>query len=199
MNGHITRWIQAYHDRELSPARQKQVEEHLAGCLACHQELEQLRHLSALLQEAPLPASQESAEQFSARLKLRLPHTPPQRSRSPAWKASWGLVWLASPLLLAGAWMFGQALLALGNLALLAGMAKGMVPASALLLRLNHPLLGLLRLDGLGEFVAVSPWLAPATQIFLWVAASVSLTFFIGILVWGWVAGWWAEKRTQIT
>ena len=55
MNEHVTPWLGAYHDGELRGRRLQQVETHLAHCAACRAELEELRALSALLQESPVP------------------------------------------------------------------------------------------------------------------------------------------------
>ena len=55
---HINHLLDEYYDGELSPARRRQVEAHLAQCPDCRAELEQMRQLSALLNEVreQLPA-----------------------------------------------------------------------------------------------------------------------------------------------
>jgi anti-sigma factor RsiW len=199
MNGHVTQWIPAYHDGELGLARRKEVEDHLSRCTGCRLELEQLRRLSALLQEAPAPAPRTSPEHFAAQVRLRLPREKrPWENRSQG-NRLWGIqaAWQACPLLLAAGWVFTQTILAFGNLALLAGVAAGL-PAQALQgIRLNSPLQGLFLAPRLESLLGGSPWAGPAVQIILWIAASMSLTFFFGILVWGWVAGWWAARRSR--
>ncbi|MGH9805185.1 MAG: DUF4349 domain-containing protein [Candidatus Acidiferrales bacterium] len=52
--------LQAFLDRELAPARQAEVEQHLSECRACAALLEELQHVSATLQQwqvEPAPAS----------------------------------------------------------------------------------------------------------------------------------------------
>ena len=52
--------LQAFLDRELTPARQAEVELHLADCRACAALLEELQQVSATLQQwqvEPAPAS----------------------------------------------------------------------------------------------------------------------------------------------
>lgn len=73
---HVTDLLGAYLDGELHGLRLRQVEEHLTRCAACRQELEQLRGLSALLQESLPVESFTPAERFAANLALRLPRRP---------------------------------------------------------------------------------------------------------------------------
>src|SRR3954447_23427655 len=53
--------VQAYHDDELSPQARVDVEAHLRDCADCQSLLEELRTVSRLLSEAPLPEMREAA------------------------------------------------------------------------------------------------------------------------------------------
>ena len=80
MSQHILDWLPAYHDGELSPERQRQVEKHLQACPDCLAELEALDGLSALLKVERMP-ERISPERFAAQVQLRLPRSlPPQAS-----------------------------------------------------------------------------------------------------------------------
>ena len=47
--------VGAYHDGELPPEAARRLEAHLAQCAVCAQELRELRSLSRVLKDAPLP------------------------------------------------------------------------------------------------------------------------------------------------
>jgi len=53
------KWLSAYHDGELSPERRRKLEQHLEDCQPCAAELERLRTLSGLLNQAEAPAMPE--------------------------------------------------------------------------------------------------------------------------------------------
>ena len=49
MSNHVTEWLNAYFDGELTGNRLHQVEDHLAECEACQAELESLQGFSELV------------------------------------------------------------------------------------------------------------------------------------------------------
>lgn len=194
MNGHVTAWIAAYYDGELHGDRQEQVEVHLGLCPDCQAELEELRRLSALLAAAPIPAFETSPERFAARVRMRLPQSAPR----PPWRAGLKLAWQAIPLALIAGWVYFQALLSLAGLAALAGSATAISTGQGPALPLESTLSGTFLLNRLGSLLSATPWLAPAGLAVGWVFLSLGLSFFTGILLWGWVAGWWAHKRSAL-
>jgi anti-sigma factor RsiW len=97
MNSHITKWLAAYHDGELRGRRLAQVEAHLAECLDCQAELQQLQALSNLLGEAPEAPALTSPDRFAAQVGLRLSRRPRQKTERinrPGW------VWTLLPIAL---------------------------------------------------------------------------------------------------
>lgn len=89
MNGHITKWLAAYHDGELRSRRLAQVEAHLAECPDCMAELQQLEDLSNLLGEAPEAPMLTSPDRFASQVALRLSRKPgqkPARSSRTRWR-----------------------------------------------------------------------------------------------------------------
>jgi anti-sigma factor RsiW len=118
---HVNHLLDEYYDGELSPARKRQVEAHLQVCPACRAELEQLRQLSAFLDEVALPDEFSSPEVFGAQVGLRVSRQQVERSRYPG--AAWHLV----PLLLISGVVVLQGLFALlGGVAGLARVAGGL-------------------------------------------------------------------------
>jgi predicted anti-sigma-YlaC factor YlaD len=114
---HVTEWLNAYLDGELSGLRLRQVEGHLTQCAACRHELDELRGLSALLKETPPPAEFMPTERFAANLAMRLPRRP-EAPRSP--KAA-GFVWWLAPAGTLVAWVLVQIFLGVSTLVSAAG------------------------------------------------------------------------------
>jgi anti-sigma factor RsiW len=165
MSQHVTAWVSAYHDGELSGARLFQVEAHLLDCPACRAELEALKALSTLLQKSPAMPVRTSPERFVAQVRLRTrPHftsPAPLRTRQAGW--------LLVPLSLLGIWAFLQAVLMLSRLVLMALPLSGGLPGTQ------------------------TEWFPGqmAAQLFVLDAA---LTAVLVALLWGWLAGWWAAR-----
>ena len=103
MSEHITKWLNAYLDGELSGNLLLVVESHLVECQACREEYQSLQHLSGILQEAPLPEPISPAR-FASQVALRLPSGPVTPNRSKALEVSWWLI----PIGLMTLWVFIQ-------------------------------------------------------------------------------------------
>ena len=96
MMEHVLEWLDAYHDGELHGRQLHRVEEHLAQCEMCRDELESLDAFSALLQESPpaenlMQSHQKSLmrpEQFVAQVGLMLPRRPEQARHRPVFSLS---------------------------------------------------------------------------------------------------------------
>jgi anti-sigma factor RsiW len=108
---HVTDLLGAYLDGELRGQRRNQVEDHLTRCAACRKELEQLRGLSALLQETVPAESFTPADRFVANLTLRLP----RRSEAPSVRKSSGFAWWLVPAGVVGVWVFMQTVFTVSN------------------------------------------------------------------------------------
>ncbi len=193
MNGHVTPWIQAYHDGQLRGVQRERVSAHLESCAVCQKELKQMLVLSDLLREysAPQPISTPAA--FMTRMMRRLPAPVPL----PRWRARWEAAWQALPLMLMAGWILAQTVLAAGNLSLLGGYATALANGAPFEIPFASGLPGVLRLDLVWPILAGAPWLGPTTQMFLWITTSALLTLFFGILVWGWIASWWVSRRQE--
>lgn len=168
MSGHVLDWLGAYHDGELRGDRLGLVEAHLRVCAACRAELEGLKSLAALLQASPAMPARTAPERFVAQVRLRLSARPAPSDRARLMRAAWA--WL--PLVLLGMWAFFQSVLLVSGLALLALPWAG----------------GAL---GLG----VPAWPRGIGELFV---LEVGLTVVLAGLMWGWLAGWWAARRTSV-
>jgi hypothetical protein len=199
MSKHANDWPGAYHDGELSGERLRQVETHLEGCAACRAELEGLRRLSILLQEAPA-AALVPAERFTAQVTSRLPRRPQQTTGQRALEMGWRLV----PVGLLGAWAFVQAVFIVGGglfsalqLGLGGELAGRLLPAAqggqwlGATLSLSQPTL----LD-IGRIVI--QLLSSGGPLGWAVTLNLALMILIGVLYWSWLASWWARQRRQL-
>ena len=185
MNAHVTDWLGPYHDGELAGKLKQQVEEHLNVCRECQTRLEDLRKLSALLQEVPLAVPNLSAQRFQAQVKLRLWGNPSQTGWQRALKAGWQL----APLSAVAVWAFFQAALAVTAAALLLGLPGGL------------SLGGLLSGLPTGQNWLILPgsglgWSVTGIGLGL---LNLGLTALLAIFLGGWLASWWITRRQTDT
>lgn len=122
MTSHVLDWLAAYHDGELTPNRQRQVEKHLQDCPTCRAELESIQGFSALLKADPAPQLTPS-QRFAAQVQLRLPRSQPQiphrsMDQLPRWV-------LSAPLALIIIWAFLQSALWVASFILTADWVLG--------------------------------------------------------------------------
>lgn len=191
---HVTAWLGAYHDGELQGRRLRQVETHLASCATCRAELEELRMLTALLQESPVAEGLVRPERFVAQVGLRLPRRPTQ----PAWKRALESGWLLTPVGLLGAWVFVQAVFFVAKLVLLglrAGLGDdlvaGLLPAAQQETWLPSIL------SYLGASLSDSSMTAVRSLSTVGWSFILNLVLLavIGLLYWSWLASWWARRQ----
>ncbi len=198
MNGHVTEWVGAYLDGELSESRRLKVSAHLEKCLACREELEGLRRLSKMLQSAPTPEF-VPADTFAARLGLQLPRR--EVAEQPARRAT--LLWWLAPVVLLAAWIFIQIVFGLsGALGLLD--AANLFPVASLPAAAEAPhslwYTGLVNLlgglfDGLPQTA-----LALLDQVSVFAAGALGRLFWqalIALLYLAWLAVWWRKRGPQ--
>ena len=192
MNEHVTEWLAAYHDGELSRSRLVQVETHLEHCSACRAALQELQMVSMLLQVNPPAPTNTNPERFVAQVNLRLPREQLQ----PGWKRTLEAGWRLVPFGLLGSWVFIQAVLIVSGLvtvALQLGIGEDQLAA---VFPLADPATGIfesLPLTGasLGEIAAGVVRIISAGGPFGWgLPLYLILTVVIGLLYWGWLASW---------
>jgi len=197
MNEHVTRWLDAYHDGELSGRRLQQVEEHLAGCEACRAELEALSALSSLLQESLPIENLMQPERFVAQVGLQLPRRPERTALQQALETGWRLI----PVGLLGTWAFVQTLFVLVTGLFL---AQSIPLGQTMLASIIPPGSGVSWLDELECFTGSNNLIQAALCTLghggpLGWAVTLSLIVLvsIGLLYWSWLASWWLRQAKQ--
>ena len=194
MSNHVSEWLNAYFDGELTGKLLHQVEDHLAECEACQAELDSLQGLSELLHDVPAPEF-TPADRFAGQVNLRIPHKQVVISRKQVMEAGWWMIpvgLLASWIFISTAFALGDVLLAAGNLGLLSGVSEwlGSVPSNHVYLSTTIGQMGLLSGTGLN-------W-AEATETFTRVSLpEIIIQISIALLYVSWIAIWWARHTRQ--
>jgi len=194
MNEHVTSWLSAYHDGELSGRRLRQVETHLETCAQCKARLEEIRSLSGLLQESPPVEGLLPSEIFVAQVGMRLP----RENNVPLLKKVSESGWRAVPFGLLASWALVQTIFVVSNLVFLAlrfipgaDQIMTLLPSGGSTPSVLSSLggLGILRAGQFGANLLGSRGLL-GWSFFL----NVGLTLLIGLLYWSWLASWWIRK-----
>lgn len=171
MTSHVLELLAAYHDGELTPARQRLVEKHLQDCATCRAELDAIQELSSLLKADPAPQG-TPPQRFAAQVQLRLPHlSPPLLRRNADQPPRW---LFATPIALIVVSAFLQSALWVTAFILNADWAFGQ------------------RVAFLSDWIAPEGRLESFGSLLLLNAALV-----VGVTVlWAtWMALWWAWKQ----
>ena len=111
MSNHVTEWLNAYFDGELTGRRLHQVEEHLVECESCQAELDALQSVSELLHEVPTPEF-TSPERFASQVSLLLPKRPFAAPESKVFEIGWWMI----PVSLLAAWAFVSTAVLVSNM-----------------------------------------------------------------------------------
>jgi predicted anti-sigma-YlaC factor YlaD len=202
MNGHVTEWLGAYVDGELSGIRLRRVESHLRQCSACQREVESLRALSALLKESWAAERRTSPERFVAQVGLRLPRRQQRPPAQRALEVGWKLV--PAGLLFSLAFVHSVFVVVRAiQSALWMGLGR---EVSALLLPessggLPVPELSALSQASVGEAIGTVSTLVQSGSALAWLPVLyLCVMLLIGVLYCSWLASWWAQrKHRQLT
>ncbi len=197
MNEHVTRWLEAYYDGELSDRRSKQVEAHLDTCKSCHDELDSLNSLSILLQELPEASNLASADSFAAQVGLRLPRRSFSSSRQKVIHIGWQ--WL--PVVILSAWVFVQTTFFVsGVLRWILQIVPGLDKFASMVQNDSQSLgffgeISNLTGAGFSEIGSFGLDLFGSGGPLGWaVTLNLGLTIIIGLLYLSWLASWWVQK-----
>jgi len=207
---HVLDLLEAYHDGELHGRQLRRVEEHLAQCKMCREELASLEAFSALLQESPsaeegLRPHQKRlmrGDQFVSQVVLRLPRRSEQavprsgKMMRRALETGWRLI----PVGLFGTLAFVQALFIVMAGVLLAQS----LPATANWLSpVVVPAAGGSLWDSAQCFASNSVieavlCLANYVDPLVWpVLLGIVVFVVIGLLYVSWLASWWIRSTSQ--
>jgi len=196
---HITPWLNAYLDGELSDAQLRQVEKHLAECDECQAELEQMRNLAALLHETAPTDEFLPTERFASNLTLILPRQPAQSQPRKALEIGWWLI----PVGALGVWLFFQITFSLSSLVLNVS-ETGFLGNGLSWLQGNPPQTRWfsMAMDLFGEQIGftgkfilsalndLSLFIHDMTSGFIWQALFATLYL-------GWLTSWWLRQSNQ--
>jgi len=190
--------LNAYLDGELHGRQLVEMQNHLASCETCRNELEELRRVSVLLKTAPAPAS-IPAERFISQMTLTLP----RRTLSDKTRRSGSLVWWLVPGVLLGAWIFLQTVFALTDAVTVANLT-GLLGKASSWLAGGQVSLWYSVVEGLmaGQTGSAPSTISLLNNVsvfggdllggFLWQAAIV-------LLYWVWLGAWWLRRGLQPT
>ncbi|MCJ7622313.1 MAG: zf-HC2 domain-containing protein [Anaerolineaceae bacterium] len=190
MSEHVNRWLEAYHDDELSGIRLQQVKDHLQVCKSCQVELGKLEALSDLLQRSPLPDRLTSPELFVAQVRLQLP-----RREQTRWQKILRVGWQISPLGILGVWGFIQSILIVSMVLMFAlqlgvggDLISGFVPPQSGASWLNE-MISITSISDVSQFILN---IFDTGNPFLWILISnIILPIIFGLLLCSWLASWW--------
>lgn len=199
-NDPVMEWLGAYLDGELTGPRLTWVESHLAGCLACQRELENMRALSSLLHADPEPVPAVDTRAFANQVVRGLA----DRGRQPRGRlVQAGLRY--TPMGLFAIWAFFQAVIGAASLLLLGltylpgaqMLLGGLLPlaregSGGYLQNLLGGLLSETGYTGLLETLNLLqqlPWLSTMGLL------SLALAGLMAGLFAAWLAGYWSHCR----
>jgi hypothetical protein len=193
---HVSPWLGAYLDGELSSSLHEQVDTHLQDCPACQSELIELRALVSLLQADPIPALRSSDEVFAAQVLVRLPG--PAR---PFWQNILLWSWNYAPLGLFGAWAFFQAVVWVSRVLLVlleysptvAQSMEALLPFAS-----GGPAIvpGLLSMDLLNALLGRPELELPFVDLVSPLAGlELLVVVVLSALFVSWLASWWVYNR----
>jgi len=198
MTEHVKQWLNAYLDGELRGESLNQVEHHLDECVECSAELDELRGLSALLQETPPAGEFISTERFVSNLTLTLPRQPGHSQPRKIFEIGW---WL-TPVGILGTWLFLQVTFLLSRLVLTASNAgllgntfasfKGN-PPQAQWLEILARLLG----DQPGFYQMTISALNKADLFVQNIQGAFIWQALLAIIYLVWLASWWFRQQDQ--
>jgi anti-sigma factor RsiW len=195
MSNHVTEWLNAYHDGELKNGRLQQVEKHLAGCESCRMELESLRGLSGLLQEAHTP-DLPSPERFAAQVNLLLPQRRTPTPKPSLFEAGWWMI----PVGILTIWVFASTALLLSNVisvadsfGLLGSTTSSWISNPAQNADVTATLggFGLLRGDSL-------QWAERTESVTRNAVPQIVLQGSVAVVYLAWFAVWWVRHTRQM-
>ena len=200
MTKHMTEWLGAYLDRELSGPQRRQVESHLAECEICQARLDELQTLSTLLQETAPAGEFIPTERFIANLTLNLPRQTTAETRPrKALEIGWWLI----PVSVLGTWVFIQITFSLSSVMLVVADAgllgsnlawlQGNPPQTqwfATLMQLFGGQLGFVGQTALIYLNNADLFIQNLTNGFIWQAILATLYL-------GWLSSWWFRQQKQ--
>ena len=195
MSNHVTEWLNAYLDGELQGNRLQHVQEHLAACEVCQDELDALQSLSGLLQAVPLPDF-PSPERFATQVNLLLPQKRTATPNSRIFEIGWWMI----PVGLLAVWVFistaallGDAVSTAKNFGILDSTTASFISAPSETVEVASTLgqFGMLRGNNL-------QWAETTESFTRGLFPQIILQVAVALLYVTWFAVWWARHTRQM-
>jgi len=196
MTNHVTDWLNAYFDGELTGKRLHQVEEHLAECKACQAELEALGNVSGLLHEVPLPDF-PSPERFATQVNLLLPQ---KRTPAPG-RQLFEVGWWMIPVGLLAVWVFISTAVLLSNVVSMAESFGLLDDTTASWISSPSDTADVT--STLGQFGMLEgnslQWAETTENFTRGLFPQIVLHVSVALLYLAWIAVWWARQTHQVS
>jgi anti-sigma factor RsiW len=195
MSDHVTEWLNAYLDGELKGNRLQHVQEHLAECPTCQDELDSLQSLSGLLQTVPAPEF-PSPERFATQVNLLLPQKRTSTPNSRLFEIGWWLI----PVGLLAVWVFistaallGEAVSTAKNFGILDSATASFISAPSETVEVTSTL------GQFGMLQGKSLQWAETTETFTRSRfPQIVLQASVALLYLAWFAIWWTRHTRQM-
>jgi hypothetical protein len=195
MSNHVTEWLNAYLDGELQGNRLQHVQEHLAACEVCQNELDALQSLSGLLQTVHLPDF-PSPERFATQVNLLLPQKRTTTPGNQLFEVGWWMI----PVGLLAVWVFistaallGDAMSVAKNFGILDSTTASFISAPSEALEVTSTLgqFGMLQGNSL-------QWAETTESFTRGLFPQIILQVAVALLYVTWFAVWWARHTRQM-
>lgn len=195
MSNHVTEWLNAYLDGELQGNRLQHVQDHLAACEICQDELDALQNLSGLLQEVPLPDI-PSPERLATQVNLLLPQKRTATPGTQLFEVGWWMI----PVGLLAVWVFistaallGDAVSTAKNFGILDSTTASFISAPSETVEVTSTLgqFGVLQGNSL-------QWAETTESFTRGLFPQIILQVAVALLYLTWFAVWWARQTHQM-
>ena len=196
MSNHVTEWLNAYLDGELKGNRLQHVQEHLAECTTCQDELDSLQSLSGLLQAVPAPEF-PSPERFATQVNLLLPQKRTSTPGTQLFEVGWWMI----PVGLLAVWVFistaallGDAMSAAKNFGILDSTTASFISAQSDTAEVMSTLgqFGMLQGNSL-------QWAETTESFTRGLFPQIVLQVAVALLYLTWFAVWWTRHTRQMS
>jgi len=211
MHEEMRTFLNAYLDGELHGRRLQEMENHLATCDDCRNELMELRLVSELLQAAPAPEV-IPAERFVAQLMMSLPRSvqfakriepgnPRRTLRNQAPKPG-SLAWWLVPAGLLGAWFFVQTVFTLTDVVTAAKLTGVLGQAASWLGSNSQETIWFRSATSLfsGQAAGSLPTLSLLNNVSIFAANLLGGFLWQAVIVlvyWAWLLFWWLRSSPR--
>jgi hypothetical protein len=190
----MIKYLDAYHDGELSQKQTQKIERHLQTCAPCQESYLAIKNISAALQEYPLPDF-PSGEQIAAQVTLCLPRIQEKPMRRKVLEVGWWMI----PIVLFASWVLISSTILVSHLLTTAENFEFFNRVSNLFVSTttSDSIFSLL----LHQIGIVEPaniqWLTISTKFVIAFLSNIIWHLLMAVLYLSWIALWWTQHTHQ--